>query len=141
MTEDIVGMWSADAMYGPGSQSDDVFVFKEDGSGFYAFSNFATSYAELFQWKLLPDDIVQLNGVRTFELNDECTSVVESNSALEVSVPFSIAHEPTKAGRWMRVLRFKNCPWGVVADHYGFIVRRIPDDLGPDFSWLERKNA
>ena len=60
--DDLVGVWSADAMYGPGAQSDDVLVFKDDGAGFLEFRNPVTSFAELFRWSVGQAGTLRLRG-------------------------------------------------------------------------------
>ena len=47
----LVGLWSMDALYGPGAQSDDLLVFMPNGTGRYEFLNWKLYSAELFHWE------------------------------------------------------------------------------------------
>jgi hypothetical protein len=134
MAEDLVGVWSADHMYGPGAQSDELFVFREDGTGYWQYMSYGPSSGDLFHWKLLPGDILHLTAYRQFGPNAECSAMEEHDESGEWESPITIAHEPTKAGRWMRVLRFRERPWKYATDHYGFVSRSLGNFEKPDLS-------
>ena len=52
---ELVGLWSADSMYGPGSQSDDVLFFFDGGVGRLDFHNPVLVNAWSFQWTVTAD--------------------------------------------------------------------------------------
>ena len=134
--EELIGVWSADAMYGPGGQSDDVLVFKPDGTGYFEFSNFAPCWAEFFIWSVESPSVLSLQGLRVMTITDDATKLVEEESDLSAAVPFSIAVEYTKSQREMPVLRFARRPWPLNSDHFGFRGKDFSKFEQPDFSWV-----
>jgi hypothetical protein len=47
---DLTGVWSADALFAPGSQEDEFLVFRSDGTGWVEWMNFGAHEIEFFQW-------------------------------------------------------------------------------------------
>ena len=51
MKTDLIGVWSADALFAPGSQEDEILVFRSDGTGWIEWLNFAAHEVEFFHWE------------------------------------------------------------------------------------------
>jgi len=140
--DDLIGLWSADAMYGPGAQSDDVLVFKPDGHGFLEFSSPETVFAELFHWTIEADYRLRLKGFKILHLpEDNPLRAEEAPSHLDGVFAVRVQDEDTRAGRPMRVLRFFERPWSGFSDHYGFCRRDLSRAEMPDFSWIARRRV
>jgi hypothetical protein len=119
--EDLLGIWSADAMYGPGGMSGQVLVFKPDGTGFLDESNGgAPIFAELFNWTVDHSNRLHIKAFQYFSL-DVGDTIVVAPSDLDVWEPIHIAIEGTEAGTPMRVLRFEGRPWDGVSSRFGFV--------------------
>lgn len=137
--EDLIGLWSADAMYGPGAQSDEVLVFKPDGTGFMEFINPVTTWADLFRWVVETPDQLRLMGYKSLYLGDgKPLRVEEHSSELDGVFAIQVQVEDTEAGRPMHVLRFSEGPWSGISDHYGLCRWDISGAEEPDFSWINR---
>lgn len=103
---ELIGLWSADARYGPGAQSDEMLVFKPDGTGRMEFWNWQLCSADFFRWHVVSPGVVDLVGFRCLELPEVGDEPVEAEAAFHyVSVPFSVAEEDTPSGKRMPVLR------------------------------------
>lgn len=50
MNHPIVGVWSSEILYAPGSQEDSLLVFRSDGTGWSEWMNFAAHDIEFFEW-------------------------------------------------------------------------------------------
>lgn len=103
--ENLIGVWSADARYGPGAQSDEILLFLTDGTGRMEFWNWQLCSADFFRWEIVQDGFLNLVGYRCLELGEE-DSVVETVSDFRfLNVPFGIAEEDTPSEKRMLVLR------------------------------------
>jgi len=121
---ELVGMWSADHMYGPGAHSDERLFFKEDGTGRFEIINLILCSVDFFQWELSEPSRITLRGYRRLEPDDAVRHVIEAASGFEfINLPFQIQEEDTKSGKRMRVLRLKL--YKGVSDHYGFVRRDL----------------
>lgn len=124
-------------MYGPGAQSDEVLVFKPDGTGFMEVINPVTTSADLFQWAVEASGHLSLKGYKSLYVSDDKPPRVEEHASnLNGVFTVRVQLEDTKAGRKMRVLRFSERPWSGISDHYGFCRRDITGVENPDFSWI-----
>jgi hypothetical protein len=134
---DLIGLWSADARYGPGAQSDDWLIFKPDGTGRYEFSNWTLCSADLFRWDIPKPGVVRISTDRRLQLSDDCRSVEEVASPFgEQEVEYRIAEEDTPSGKRMRVLRLALN--GAMTNCYGFGRRELDESLDqPRFSPLK----
>jgi hypothetical protein len=104
--EELIGIWSADARYSAGAPSDEMLLFKEDGTGRMEFWNWRLCSADFFHWRVVSPGIADLIGFRCLELPEEGDDPVETESTFHhVRVPFSVAEEDTPSGERMRVLR------------------------------------
>jgi len=100
----IVGIWSADAIYGPGAQADTVLVFLPDGSGVLEEWNFSLSYYDLFTWGITDGGRLNITGLKSVA-EDDAGQVVEKTSLFGVEQwLFSIAEENTPRGEFAEVL-------------------------------------
>lgn len=107
-------------MYGPGAQSDEVLIFKSDGTGRLDFINFVlcTSYA--FMWDIGSTNHLNLVGTKTLQIGDDGETIAESDHKLSLSkAQFRIALEDTPSGTTMRVFRIKLMDG--MSDHFGFV--------------------
>lgn len=127
---ELIGVWSAGHMYGPGAQSDVMLIFKEDGSGRIDVINWTLCSADLFQWDINADGTLRITGEARLALAK--SGVVKSASELSFqSLSFGVAEEKTPSGRSMRVLRPKIGTG--MPDHYGFVRRELDGFDEPEF--------
>jgi hypothetical protein len=115
----LVGLWSNDALYGPGAPSDDWLIFKPDGTGRYEFLNWMLCSAELFRWETPRPGVLLFVGERHLQIADDLRGVEEEPSLLGTcEVPYVIAEEDTPAHGRIRVLRLPLTP--PMRDRFGF---------------------
>ena len=136
--EALIGLWSGDTLDAPGGLSDELLVFKRDGTGYQEYVNGMTCYAWTFRWSVRPDGQLRVEGLEDLRLGDDCRSVVRSPSALVEEVAFAVTEEDVPRGgrgRLLRVLRLER-PLNDFAkrfyDRLGFI-RQDVDELRPNF--------
>ena len=136
--EVLIGLWSSDTLDAPGGFSDELLVFKRDGTGYQEYVNVMTCYAWTFRWSVRPDGQLRVEGLEDLRLGDDCRSVVRSPSALVEEVAFEVTEEDVPRGgrsRLLRVLRLER-PLNDFAkrfsDRLGFI-RQGVDELRPNF--------
>lgn len=101
----LVGLWSADARYGPGAQSDEVLWFRPDGTGRRDFYNFALCTVEYFEWTISATDRISVTWDRVVSWSNEGVTEEHSHGVQQLS--FTIAQEPTPAGKTAEVLRIE----------------------------------
>jgi hypothetical protein len=130
--DDLIGIWSADQMYGPGAQSDEVVIFKPDGTGRFEFLNWTLCSADLFRWEVLSPGLLNMVGYRCLELNEDASQVVEASSTFQhFSIAYRIADEDTPSSKRMRVLRWQlPRPY---PSHLGFVRRDLAGYEEPRF--------
>jgi hypothetical protein len=142
--EVLIGLWSGDTLDAPGGISDELLVFKRDGTGYQEYINGMTCYAWTFRWLVRPDGRLRVEGVEDLRLGDDCRSVVRSPSGLVEEVAFAVTEEDVP--RWgrsrpLRVLRLEH-PLNDFAkrfyDRFGF-VRPDVDERRPDFEQFPPK--
>lgn len=132
MEDELVGIWSVDHMYGPGAQSDELLVFKQDGTGRLDFINFVLCTAYEFSWTVTSPNHLTLVGTKTHQISEDGKTVEESEDTLNLrDFPFQIATEETPSGNAMRVLRIKMM--GGLSDHFGFVREDIKGFEKPRF--------
>ena len=134
----LIGLWSSDTLDAPGGFSDELLVFKRDGTGYQEYVNVMTCYAWTFCWSVRPNGRLRVEGLEDLRLGDDCRSVVRSPSALVEEVAFAVNEEDVPRGgrsRVLRVLRLER-PLNDFAkrfsDRLGFI-RQDVDELRPNF--------
>jgi hypothetical protein len=100
-----VGVWSADARYGPGAQSDELVWFLEDGRGRVDWINFALCTVEFFQWEETMKGMLHVRPVRTLQWTDD--GVEEQAPLLPAGrdLPYTIAQEHCPNEQVLEVLR------------------------------------
>jgi hypothetical protein len=136
--EALIGLWSGDTLDAPGGISDEVLVFKRDGTGYQEYVNGMTCYTWTIRWSVRPDGRLRVEGLEELRLGDDCLSVVRSPSALVEEVAFAVTEEDVPRGgraRRLRVLRLErplNDFAGRFYARFGFI-RRDVDELRPNF--------
>ena len=100
----IVGIWSADSIYGPGAQADTVLVFLPDGAGVLEEWNFSLSYYDLFTWQIGGDSALNVTGVKSVT-QDEAGQVMDEPSLFGVEqFLFSVDEEDIPKGGVAEVL-------------------------------------
>lgn len=133
----FIGLWSEDIMYGPGAQSEEVIVFKADGTGWIEDWNFILCSAEFFHWDVPELNFITILGDRRLELDDGNANFVEVEPSLNrVKMPFCLQSEETPSGKMMQVLRMpfwpryrdEWCAYGF--DEHGELLVREPQ-AGP----------
>jgi hypothetical protein len=136
--EVLIGLWSSDTLDAPGGFSDELLVFKPDGTGYQEYVNVMTCYAWTFRWSVHPNGRLRVEGLEDLRLGDDCQSVVRSKSALVEEVNFAVNEEDVPRGgrsRLLRVLRLER-PLNDFAKRFsdclGFI-RQDVDELRPNF--------
>lgn len=60
----LVRRWSADALFGPGAQSDEILTFHADGTGYFEQLNWGYGLVIAFDWSLV-------SGILTIEKRGE----------------------------------------------------------------------
>ena len=119
-------------MYGPGAQSDEVLVFKSDGTGRLDVINFVLGTAYEFRWIVDSPNRLTLVGTKTLEIGDDGKTVAESEDKLNLNdAPYRIASEDTPSGNTMRVLRVELMEYA--SDHFGFVREDISGFEEPRF--------
>jgi hypothetical protein len=132
LDQQLVGVWSADACYGPGAQSDDVLVFKADGTGRFDFINFTLCSADKFIWSIVGPGKLSISPTERLQPNDDCTAIEPCNSTFSFpSVPYQIAVEPTPSGRLAMVLRIVLSP--EIANHFAKVRDNVTGMEEPEF--------
>lgn len=129
---ELVGLWSNDALYSPGAQSDDVLIFKPDGTGRYEFLNWMLCSAELFRWETPRPGVLRFVGERHLQIAADLRSVEEEPSLLGArEVAYTIAEEGTPVYGRIRVLRL---PLQVpMRDCFGFVQADLMGQEEPAF--------
>lgn len=51
MTTDLIGVWSANALFASPGQEDEIVVFRSDGTGWIEWMNFGAHRIEFFWWE------------------------------------------------------------------------------------------
>lgn len=103
--ERLVGLWSADARYGPGAQSDETLWFRADGTGRRDFVNFALCTVEFFGWEAMGPDQIFVTWDRVLQWTDEGVEEGRQQGVKELN--FTIAEEQIPAGGSAEVLRIE----------------------------------
>jgi hypothetical protein len=120
MEDELVGLWSADYMYGSGAHSDEVLIFWDDGNGRLDFINLVLCTVYKFRWTVSSPNHLTLIGTKTYQIGDDGISLEESEDIINVKgVSFQIAIEDTPSRKTMRVLRVKLM--ANFSDHFGFV--------------------
>ncbi|WP_268627842.1 hypothetical protein [Paenibacillus alvei] len=62
LVENIIGRWSADAVYAPGAMEDTEIVFKPNGDGWLCFLHPFSTTVEKFKWEIDNRCLMQIKG-------------------------------------------------------------------------------
>jgi hypothetical protein len=104
----LIGVWSADVLYAPGAQSDQLLVFRAHGKGWSEHLNFGAWEADLFEWALTSLGWVVLAGEKHLMPDLNPRVVIESAATFDVHhTAWSVAEEDTPSGQRMMVLRIE----------------------------------
>lgn len=107
MSDDLVGVWSIDARYGPGAQSDDVLVVAPNGMGWFEQWNFGLGTLDVFEWSLSSPGWVTLAWTLSYEAADfgAPLALVGPHAGGVVHTSWRVGQEEVPAGGRQRVLR------------------------------------
>lgn len=106
LVDELIGLWSVDAQYGPGAQSDTWLILKPDGTGRYEEINWTLCSADFFRWATPQAGLLRIVGEKCLQISADANHVEEVASILGVlETPYEIAEEDTPSGKRMRVLR------------------------------------
>jgi hypothetical protein len=116
---ELIGLWSNDALYGMGAQSDDLLIFKLDGTGRYEIWNWMLCSAELFCWETPRTGVLRFVGEQHHQISADLRSVEVEPSLLGTrEVRYTIVEEDTPRHGRIRVLRL---PFEMpMPDRFGF---------------------
>ena len=130
---ELFGVWSDDFRYGMQGPSDDVLIFKPDGTGRYEFSNWVLCSADFFRWSIIQPNTLQITGIKCLQVTEEPTIVAEEPSRIGViETQYQIKIEETPSGKMMRVLQLDMVP-ALRHTHFGFAVAYSADWDEPAF--------
>jgi hypothetical protein len=119
MNSELIGIWSADARFGPGAQSDEMLVFKPDGTGWIEVWNFCLCELEFFEWTLTSLGWVAVVATKRMEIDVGTDQLVDSQASMEVKhLPYQVQEEDTPSGARMKVLRIELL--GLGEEAFGF---------------------
>lgn len=119
-------------MYGPAAQSDDVLIFKADGTGRFEFINLILCSADFFVWEMSDSEHISIRGFKRLSLDETARNVIESSSDFEyIDIPYQIREEVTKSGKRIRVLRL-DLGKGK-SDHFGLVRNDLAGFEQPNF--------
>lgn len=99
----LIGLWSADARYGPGAQSDDLVWFEPDGRGRIDFVNFVLCTVTFFDWSEISPGLLGVTMTRTLQWSDGVEEELHPTRVEEY--PFSIGEELCPNSQMLEVLR------------------------------------
>lgn len=129
--DDLIGIWSADALYAPGAQSDEVLVLKPDGTGRFEWLNWAMCSADLFRWYTPAPGRLTFVSYKTLRLGDGQQVVEEGSNFAYDDIPYEIVTRETPVHGSLQVLRI------MLGEHmpgeYGLIRRDIAGYEEPRF--------
>ena len=132
----IVGLWSRDSMYGPGSQSDEILFLFPDGTGRLDIDNPLTVNALTFRWTLEDEMHIRIVGEQCYWIAENPTRVAAKGWEYNKLLAFAVQEEDTRSGRRMHVLRFEQPIVEWVPKEFGFCGENIEAFRSPDFSWV-----
>ncbi len=87
MKTDLIGVWSADALFAPGAQEDELLVFRSDGTGWVEWMNFVAHDIEFFEWSATSSGWVALASQKRFERD-----IRNLKRYVEVEKTFDVEH-------------------------------------------------
>ncbi len=130
-SDDLIGLWSAEVLYPPGAQSDEVLVIKPDGTGRFEWLNWTLCSADLFRWHIPSPGRLTLVGYKMLSRGDEGQVVEEDSAFAYTDVPYEIVtREPPLDGP-LPVLRMRLADY--MPDEYGLTRRDTTGFEDPDF--------
>jgi len=97
MKTDLIGVWSAYALFGPGAMEDQILVFRSDGTGWYNWSGLGFSNVKMFDWEVQETSQLRLLIRRRLRQDDDDSRKwIELEQELtETLLPFEIAERET----------------------------------------------
>ncbi len=133
MDQDLTGVWSSDVLRRPGSQSEEILVFKCDGSGFYEHQNPMTDYMIHFRWK--PDAFgLHIRGFKVGEIGQD-GRLTSRDSRLDIDCEFELT-QAIHSGEPVPILRLLSPREPIISETFALVDRDAATYGEPDFSWL-----
>jgi hypothetical protein len=129
-SEKLVGLWSADHMYGPGAHSDEIVIFKPDGTGRLDIINLTLCCAMEFRWQVSAENKITIHGTQSHQRTDSGIKTDTADLHL-IDQQFGIAKEKTPSGCEILVLRLRLIDG--ISDHFGFVRSSISGFEEPHF--------
>lgn len=106
-SENLIGLWSIDMLYGPGAQEDTWLAFRRDGTGWIAFLHYRLCELDTFFWSLSDDCVLTITGDRY-----QCPPEPETQSTFSFAdLAISIAPRVTPSYGEVTVLSFGQQIW------------------------------
>ena len=126
---DLVGWWNTDICYGPGDQTGDDLLFRDNGLARYEFWNFAMCTVDFFRWSHDPSGGLQIQRFSSIQIEDDDRYHESTLDEPWLKLKCLIRLEKTPKGDSRRVLRLapdsRNVPF--CDGPYGFLSRDPPD--------------
>lgn len=108
MNTDIIGVWSVEALFKMGSQSDEIFVFNQDGTGWLESINYQQWSADFFYWSPTSSGWMAIEWTKHIEPHKYTRKIIESASTQEiVHTSAYVKEECTPSGLRMKVLHIQ----------------------------------
>jgi hypothetical protein len=81
---ELIGVWSNDALHGPGAQSDEMLIFLADGLGRAETWNFSLCEVIHFRWALTGPASITLNStIYVYDKRTDVAAGVSSDASLD----------------------------------------------------------
>lgn len=104
---EIVGVWSAEALYGLGGESDEILVINRDGSGWLEVIDYDGHEwsADFFEWGPTEPGWFYFAWTKRIEPHKQTRALIESASVLDtVHASAEVREEAAPSGRTMKIL-------------------------------------
>ncbi|WP_139997521.1 hypothetical protein [Paenibacillus paridis] len=120
--DEVVGVWSADALYMPGP-SDEIIYFMESGDGWVEYLNWSLCSIETFKWWRSADGKLHIQSNMLFEDHKTSTEIDELHANLDICIQQGM----TKTNQPITILSALNADlFG--NDKYGLLSSTIESD-------------
>lgn len=108
MNTGIVGVWSAEALFKMGGQSDEILVFNHDGTGWLECINYYEWSADFFEWEPSSPGWIFLTWTTRIEPHKYTRKIIESRSVFTIEHTASeIREERAPSGLEMKILHIQ----------------------------------
>jgi hypothetical protein len=90
LRESLIGTWSAYAYGGYGTMEDELITFRPDGTGWYAFDRGFLCERETFEWAVINENMVQVQGITYAVIQEDEPGYKERPSRMPVRIAQAI---------------------------------------------------